>query len=90
MAAAVWFRVPYLYADWYETQDSWGMGYEKGQYGFIHDEVFAPEDLCALQRTKHMIRNLLEIVKNSLKEIEYAQRIFPSNGSSTTTHYRGV
>ena len=64
MAAAVWFRVPYLYADWYETQDSWGMGYEKGQYGFIHDEVFAPEDLCALQRTKHMIRNLLEIVKN--------------------------
>lgn len=51
-AAATWFHVPFLYADQYETDDHWGMGYERGQCGFSHDEVFTADDLHALDQEK--------------------------------------
>lgn len=61
---AVWYQVPFLYADCYETQDYWGMGYEKGHLGYTYSEIFTPEEFQALDAMKEIILTKINQVKS--------------------------
>jgi len=45
MSTAYAFHVPFLFADIYDTEEYWGMGYEKGFWKRSYAEIFSPEEL---------------------------------------------